>query len=70
MSPLIVALAVGIIAYVMFVIAVPKAVPKASDDYLKAALDRLVEENQAAVQLRHEVLRDQLNESSPLVRSL
>lgn len=70
MSPLLVALGVGIIAYIIFVMAVPKAVPKESDNYLRQALDRLAEENQAVEQARVEVLRDQLNEAPPLVRAI
>lgn len=68
MSTLFVALGIGILAYILFVIAVPKAVPKDSDDYLRNALDRLADENRAAEAARTEVLRDQLNESPPIVR--
>jgi tight adherence protein B len=70
MTSLIVALGIGILAYVVFVIAVPKAVPKESDDYLRSALDRLEEENKAAEKAQIEVLRDHLNEASPLVRGI
>ena len=70
MTPLFAALGIGILAYVIFVIAVPKAVPNESDDYLKSALDRLAEENRAAEQARDEVLRDQLNQESTLVRAI
>jgi len=70
MTSLFVALAIGILAYVIFVIAVPKAVPKESDDYLRSALDRLAQENIAAEKAREEVLRDQLGDTSPLVRSI
>lgn len=68
MSPLFAALAIGILAYIIFVIAVPKAVPKESDDYLRSALDRLEAENRAVEQARTEVLRDQLSEAPPLAR--
>ncbi|MFZ4541660.1 MAG: type II secretion system F family protein [Rickettsiales bacterium] len=70
MSPLFIALGIGILAYVIFVIAVPKAIPSDSDDYLKSALDRLADENHAAEQARTDVLRDQLNEAPPLVRAI
>lgn len=70
MSSLLIALAVGILAYVIFVIAVPKAVPSESDDYLRNALDRLAEENVAAEKAREEVLRDQLSEATPIVRAV
>jgi tight adherence protein B len=70
MSPLFIALGVGILAYIIFVIAVPKAVPNESDDYLRDALDRLAEENVAAEKAREEVLRDQLSEAPPLVRTI
>jgi len=70
MSTLFIALAIGIAAYILFIIAVPKAVPKGSDDYLREALDRLAEENRAAEQARSDVLRDQLSDAPPLVRAL
>jgi tight adherence protein B len=70
MTPLLVALGVGIAAYVIFVMAFPGVVPKKSDSYLRDALDRLAEENIATEKAREEVLRDQLNEAPPLVRSI
>ncbi len=70
MTPLFVALGIGLLAYVIFVIAVPKAVPKESDDYLRSALDRLAEENIVAQKEKEEILRDQLGDASPLVRSI
>ncbi len=70
MTPLFAAIGIGILAYVIFVMIVPKAVPKESDDYLRSALDRLAEENRAAEAARNEVLRDQLNQESALVRSI
>ncbi|MES2984377.1 MAG: type II secretion system F family protein [Pseudomonadota bacterium] len=70
MSPLIIALAIGVAAYVIFVIAVPKVVPKDSDDYLRSALDRMAEENKAAEMVHAEVLRDQLNDTTKLVRTM
>lgn len=70
MSPLLIALGAGILAYIIFVMAVPRAVPKDSDDYLKSALDRLAEENRAADLQRTEVLRDQLHDAPPLVRAI
>ena len=70
MSTLFIALGIGIAAYILFVIAIPKAVPKDSDDYLKSALNRLEEENKAAEQARTDVLRDQLSDAPPLVRAV
>ncbi len=70
MSTLLIALGVAILAYVIFVIAVPKAVPPESDDYVRSALNRLAEENVAAAKAREEVLRDQLGDGSPLVQSI
>ena len=70
MSSLLVALGIGILAYILFVIAVPKAVPKDSEDYLRSALDRLAAENRAAEQARNDVLRDQLSDAPPLVRMI
>ncbi len=66
---LITAIGIGILAYIAFVLLVPKAVPK-EDDYLRNALDRLAEENRAAEAARNEVLRDQLNSESGMVRML
>lgn len=68
MSSLLIALVVGIGAYILFVIAVPKAVPKDSDDYVRSALNRLEEENKAAEQVRTDVLRDQLSDAPALAR--
>ena len=68
MSTLFIALAIGIGAYVLFIFAVPKAVPKDSDDYMKSALDRLAQENKAAEQARTDVLRDQLSDAPMMVR--
>ena len=70
MTPLFAAIAIGILAYIIFVVLVPKAVPKESDDYLRSALDRLADENRAAEAARNEVLRDQLNQESALVRGI
>jgi uncharacterized membrane protein len=70
MSPLIVAIGIGILAYIVFVMLVPKAVPRESDDYLRSALDRLAEENRIAEQARTDVLRDQLNDAPPLIRAV
>ncbi len=70
MGSLYIALGIGILSYIVFILAVPKAVPKESDDYLRNALDRLAEENRAAEQARTEVLRDQLSEAPPLVRAV
>ncbi len=70
MSPLLLSLAAGVAAYIVFVLAVPKAVPKESDSYLREALDRLAEENRASDQDRTEVLRDQLADFPPLIRAV
>lgn len=68
MTPLLIALGFAIFVYIAFVILVPKAVPSESDDYLRSALDRLAEENAIREQERQEVLRGQLDETSPIVR--
>lgn len=68
MSTLLIALGVGIGAYILFIFAVPKAVPADSDDYLRNALDRLAEENKAAEQARTDVLRDQLSDAAVALR--
>lgn len=70
MSPLLVALGVAILAYILFILIIPNAVPKESDDYLRQALDRLAEENKSAEQSREQLLRDQLGDAPPLVRAL
>jgi tight adherence protein B len=70
MSPLLIALAIGILAYILFVMAVPKAIPKDSGDYLKDALDRLAAENQAADLAYNQVLREQIEDAPPLVRAV
>lgn len=69
MTVLLTALAVAILAYIVFVMAVPKAVPH-QDNFLREALDRLAEENRVMEENRAEVLRDQLNDAPPLVRSI
>ncbi len=70
MSPLLIALGVAILVYVIFILVVPKAMPTESDDYLRDALNRLAEENVVAEKARDEVLRDQLGETTPLVRMI
>lgn len=70
MTPLLIVLAVAIAAYVIFIIAVPNAVPKESDDYLRDALNRLEEENRALDEAHEQVLRDQLADAPPLVRTV
>lgn len=69
MALLLTALGASIVAYIVFVMAVPKAVPT-EDNYLRAALDRLSEENRASEEARTELLRDQLSEAPPLVRAV
>lgn len=68
MTPLLIALAVGIAAYVLFMIAVPKAAPEDKGANLRTALDRLYEENRAQEAAHVDVLRDQLSGEAPLVR--
>jgi len=70
MSTLLIALGVGIAAYILIMIAVPKAAPEEKDGNLKDALERLYEENRGQETGGLEVLRDQLKEESPLIRSL
>jgi tight adherence protein B len=68
MTPFVIALAVGILVYGAFMLLVPRAVPDDEGDYLRQALDRLAQENIDAEKARVEVLRDQLNDETPLVR--
>jgi tight adherence protein B len=70
MTPYFIALGVGILVYIGFILLVPRAVPKTSDDYLRQALDRLAAETAESERAQNEVLRDQLNDESPLVRTL
>ena len=71
MSPLLVALFVGVVAYVIFILVVPKAVPDTGKDTnLKTALERLYEENRTNETTGDEALNEQLNEESPFIRTL
>lgn len=67
MGVLLAALGVGILSYIGFVILFPKAVPTETGDHVSQALDRIYEENRANDEQRS-VLREQLNEESPIVR--
>ena len=69
MGVLLAALGVGILSYIGFVILFPKAVPTETGDHVSQALDRIYEENRANDEQRS-VLREQLNEESPIVRVL
>lgn len=68
MSILFAALGIGILSYIAFVVLFPKALPEDSGDYTRQALDRIYEENRAADNDKRAVLREQLNEESPVVR--
>lgn len=70
MSVLLIALLVAVGAYVLFVIAFPKAVPEDKNANIRNALDRLYEENRANENSSEAIFRDQLNEQDPMVRSL
>lgn len=63
-----IALAVGILAYILFVMLVPKALPSASDDRLRDALDRLQAENRALANEQRDIMRGSLLEESALMR--
>lgn len=68
MDTLFIALGVGIAAYILFVLAIPKAVPSAADDYIRHALDRIAEENRERDEAHEQVLRDQLHDAPPIVQ--
>lgn len=70
MDPLIVALAIGIVSYIGFVLMFPKAVPDDGADHTRQALDRIYEENRAADSEQGNIMRDALRDESQLVRSL
>lgn len=69
MTALLVALGVGVLVYIIFVMLVPKAVPDDSDEHLRTALDRLYEENKAGATHR-DVMRSSLLEESPFMRAI
>ena len=62
-----VALAVGIISYLVFVLVFPKALPDKTGDYTRLALDRLYQENQQASG-KDTILKEQLEDAPPLIR--
>lgn len=70
MSVLLIALLVAVGAYVIFVVAFPKAVPQDKNANIRSALDRLYEENRSADTGSEAVLRDELNEQEPFVRMM
>ncbi len=70
MTALLVAIGVGIFAYIMFVMLVPKAVPDETDDHVRNALDRLYEENKANALEKQNVMRNSLLEESPALRAI
>lgn len=70
MSALLISLAVGIVAYIAFMIAVPKAAPEDRNAHLKTALERLYEENRTNENSTASVMREQLSEEEALVRSV
>ena len=68
MSPLFVALAVGLGIYFLFIMIFPKAIPEEKNVNIKTALNRLYEENLAIERSKSVLLNDELREESPLVR--
>jgi tight adherence protein B len=70
MTPLLIALAVGIAAYVLFMIAVPSAAPEDKDANIKTALNRLYEETRSTENSPENVMREQLQEESAVVRTI
>jgi len=70
MSVLLAALGVGILSYVAFVVLFPKAVPEDSGDHVRQALDRIYEETRSTENDQQSILREQLGEESPLVRTI
>ncbi len=65
-----IAILVAVGAYVVFVIAFPKAVPQDKNANIRTALDRLYEENRASESGTESVLREQLDEQEPFVRAV
>lgn len=70
MSTLLIALGVGIVAYILFMIAVPKAAPEDKSKVLKAAMEQLYEENRAYDHGAGDILRDQIGSESVLIRTV
>jgi tight adherence protein B len=70
MSPLIVSLAVGVVAYIVFMIAVPSAARDEKSENIQNALDRLYEENRSNENSTDNVLRAQLKEESAGIRTI
>lgn len=69
MSTLVIAILLGIAAYILFMIAVPKAAPEDKDSNVKAALERLYQENRSS-ETGTQVLRDVLTEQPAFMRVL
>ena len=67
---LLVALLIGIAAYLLFIFIVPKAVPDEKQANIKSALNRLHEENRVNEHANEESLHQQLKEESPFIRTL
>lgn len=70
MSVLLAAIGVGILSYIAFVLLFPKAIPEDSGSHMRQALDRIYEENAAGASEQLSVLREQLSEETPLVRTI
>ncbi len=70
MSTLFIALGVAVGVYILFVIAVPKAVPEDKNANIKSAMDQLYAENRAHEAGSPEVLREQLEDETPFIRTL
>ena len=70
MSVWLIAVLVGIGVYALIMIAIPRAAPQQKDANLKSALERLYEENRASEAAQDNVLRDQLNEETPVIRTI
>lgn len=68
MSALLVALGVGIVSYVAMIMLFPKAVPEDAGDLTRQALERIYEENRAAVEEERNALRESLGEEGFLSR--
>jgi tight adherence protein B len=71
MGILLAAIGIAILCYIGFVLLFPKAVPEDAEDYTRAALNRLYEENQSAGdEQKATILRDHLDEEPALVRAV
>lgn len=70
MSTLLILLGVGIAAYIVFMIAIPKAAPEDKTKVIREAMEQLYEENRVYDSGAQDILRDQIGSESPIVRAI